>query len=51
MIPLNNGMEPAKGQFLGYQAEDGNLIPEAIVKKYFTVGQDTTRKENGAEGK
>lgn len=29
--------DPAKGQFLIYQAEDGELAPEATVKKYLTV--------------
>ena len=31
---------PATGQFLIYQAEDGELAPEATVKKYLTVRQD-----------
>lgn len=29
--------DPSKGQFLIYQAEDGELAPEATVKKYLTV--------------
>lgn len=28
---------PFKGQFLIYQAEDGELAPEATIKKYLTV--------------
>ncbi|GLR62936.1 hypothetical protein [Marinospirillum insulare] len=31
---------PTKCQFLVYQAEDGELAPEATVKKYLTVRQE-----------
>lgn len=29
--------DPVQGQFLIYQAEEGELAPEATVKKYLTV--------------
>lgn len=33
----HNIQDPVKGQFLIYQAEEGELEPEATVKKYLTV--------------